>query len=123
MDYKGLIRQMESLKRNSKSFITEDSDPIWQADVDALDEAMDIIADYEKVTEQLSQMIQKYEVEKDPIDRGMGVYQCPDCSCMVNLGHEHCRRCGRRLGWMPKPKARSAGKTAKKGSKGKSKRY
>lgn len=71
MDYKGLIRQMESLKRNSKSFITEDSDPIWQADVDALDEAMDIIADYEKVTEQLSQMIQKYEVEKDPIDRGM----------------------------------------------------
>lgn len=70
-------------------------------DAGILEEAMDIIADYEKVTEQLSIMMQKYETVKDAISRGMGVYQCPDCGTMVNYGNEHCRNCGRRLGWMP----------------------
>lgn len=116
MDYERLIQQMESLKENSQSFITDDSDPVWREDVEALDEAMDIIADYEKVTKQLSMMIQKYEREKDPIDRGMGMYQCPDCGCMTKLGDDHCRRCGRRLNCMPK------GKAARKGGKGKCRR-
>lgn len=99
MDYKKLIEQMKSLKKNSQMYITEDTDPIWQADVDALDEAMDIIADYEKVTGQLSAMLLKYQTEKDPIDRGMGVYQCPDCGAITKQGNAHCWTCGRMLGW------------------------
>lgn len=115
MDYKRLLSQMESLKQNSQSFITEDSDPIWQADVEALDEAMDIIADYEKVTVQLSEMMQKYEQEKAVIDRGPSVYQCPDCGASAFYGNEHCWRCGRKLGW--KYGSRWKAEKAKKGGK------
>lgn len=111
MDYKKLIEQMESLKTNIHLRLTEDPDPAWLADLDALDEAMDIVADYEKVTEQLSLMFAKYEAAKTPIDRGMGAFQCPDCSCMVRAGDGHCRRCGRRLGRVPK--AKTAGKKKK----------
>lgn len=102
MKYKKLVSQLESLKQNN------------QADAETLDEAMDIIVDYEKATEQLSMMMKKYEAAKDVNDRGAGMYQCPDCFGTVYHGNEHCRRCGRRLGWPLKEKRQEEKKQRRK---------
>ena len=43
MNKKQIIEQLESLKENSLTFITEDSDPIWEEDIKALNAAIKII--------------------------------------------------------------------------------
>ena len=43
MNKKQIIEQLESLRENSESFITKDSDPVWEEDVKALNDAMKII--------------------------------------------------------------------------------
>ena len=43
MNKKQIIEQLESLKENSLTFITEDSDPVWEEDVKALNAGMKII--------------------------------------------------------------------------------
>ena len=103
-EYKELIGQLQSLKDNSKSFITgrsEDngSEEIWKADIAALDEAMDIINDYVLMAEQYRGMAEKYETPKEAIAKDLGLYQCPECGKFVNFRNEHCRWCGKRIGW------------------------
>lgn len=115
MDYIELIRQLQSLKDNSESFLDKkEPDSIWAADIAALDEAMDIINDYGQVTAQAARLEAKYETAKEVIRRGMGMYQCPDCMKLVNFGNEHCHWCGRRLGWGQKPKKRGKEKCGKR---------
>ena len=43
MNKKQIIEQLKSLKENSESFITKDSDPVWEEDVKALNAAIKII--------------------------------------------------------------------------------
>ena len=43
MNKKQIIEQLESLKENSLTFITEDSDPVWEEDIKALNAAIKII--------------------------------------------------------------------------------
>lgn len=43
MNKKQIIEQLESLKENSEYSITEDSDPVWEEDVKALNAAIKII--------------------------------------------------------------------------------
>lgn len=100
MDYRLIIRQLQNLKENSESFFDEaEPESIWADDIKALNEAMDIVNDYGKMAEQYRKVVSKYEVAKDAVRNGAGIYLCPDCSSRVFPEHEHCRRCGRRLGW------------------------
>ena len=48
MKTKDIINQLESLQSNSRSFITDDSDEIWNRDIEALDAAIGIIRRAEK---------------------------------------------------------------------------
>lgn len=43
MDNEQIIKQLESIAENSKSFITKDSDPIWEKDIQAINAAIKII--------------------------------------------------------------------------------
>ncbi|BDR71263.1 hypothetical protein K144313037_p20500 (plasmid) [Clostridium tetani] len=43
MNKEQIIEQLESIRENSESFITKDSDPIWEKDVKALNAAIKII--------------------------------------------------------------------------------
>ena len=63
-----------------------------------LQEAMDIISDYEKVVAELNRLLQHYETEAKPINRS-GVYCCPECGRRVQFNHSHCHYCGKRIGW------------------------
>ncbi len=66
-----------------------------------LDEAMDIIYDYEKAVEQTQDLLDKYETLKPIIDRGMGNWQCPTCQKFISFGNEHCHWCGQKIEWEP----------------------
>jgi len=100
MKYGELIRHLAGLKDNRKLFPEPDEpDCIRQKDIAALGEAMDIINDYGLMAEQYKALMEKYEFAKNAINRGMGVYQCPDCGRRVNRGNEHCHWCGRKIAW------------------------
>ncbi|WP_164968183.1 hypothetical protein [Clostridium tetani] len=43
MNKEQIIEQLESIRENSESFITNDSDQIWEKDVKALNAAIKII--------------------------------------------------------------------------------
>ena len=81
---------------------------------EALREAIDIIFDYWKATEQTKTLIDKYEKEKSVVRRGNGefnTWQCPTCQQFIGYGNNHCHWCGQKLGW---EKARSQPKRRKK---------
>ena len=97
-DYQKIIKQLEGLREHC-SDMKKGGESVWEMDELALQEAMDIIADYEKATAQTAEMIRKYETETPAIHRGMDVYQCPACGKRTSKNHTHCHWCGKKLGW------------------------
>lgn len=93
------MEQLQSLKDNSQSFVEKDKDhsKIWEDDIKALDEAMDIIYDYEKVIEQVKKLTEKHETSKTAIGRGMGKWQCSNCSVFIPFESKYCSNCGQKL--------------------------
>lgn len=88
-DYQKIIKRLEGLKDSCKD----------SADVAALQEAMDIISDYEKIVSNLNYLIQKYEQAGNPNLLMNGVYACPECGRRTSIKHSHCHFCGKRLSW------------------------
>lgn len=115
MNIERIISQLSSLKDNSQSFITDDSDQIWKEDVDALEQATAIlsviidegITDYENLKDWMfdynlmradfQKMHSKFRVQAKPIHKD-GVMHCPDCNKRVHPNHTHCHWCGKLLG-------------------------
>ncbi|BDR73367.1 hypothetical protein K144316041_23780 [Clostridium tetani] len=60
MNKEQIIEQLESLKENSEYSITEDSDPIWEKDVKALNAAIKIIENVDSNKEIYKKAISKY---------------------------------------------------------------
>lgn len=99
-DYQQIIKQLEDLQGHCSSMAApKDAEEIWKSDVDALQEAIDIIADYEKATAQAAAMVQKYEQPEMAIKRAAGIYTCPLCGKRTQVGHTHCHWCGKKLSW------------------------
>lgn len=46
---------------------------------EALTQAMDIVYDYQSITDEYKRMVEKYETEAPVIKRGMDFYCCPAC--------------------------------------------
>lgn len=100
MTYKEIMEQLESIRDHSKDMARgKDADEIWQKDVEALDEAIDIIADYEKAAAQTAELIERYEKPEMAIKRQAGIYTCPFCGKRTQVGHTHCHWCGKKLTW------------------------
>lgn len=68
-------------------------------DADTITEAMDILADYEKIADQNGKMIVHFQKEEKPILSKNGVWCCPSCGKRVNYHHTHCHWCGKKMGW------------------------
>lgn len=99
-NYQKIITQLESLYAHALDMARgDDTDDIWKEDMEALQEAIDIIYDYEKATEQATELIQKYEVAEPIIRREMGIYVCPLCGKRTEENHSHCHWCGKKLQW------------------------
>lgn len=99
-DYQQIIKQLEDLQGHCSSMVApKDAEEIWKSDVDALQEAIDIISDYEKATAQAAAMVQKYEQPEMTIKRADGIYTCPLCGKRTQVGHTHCHWCGKKLRW------------------------
>lgn len=97
-DYKRIINHLDNLKGHTKD-MARDGEDIWKQDTQAIDEAMDIISDYEKCVEQTNAMIKQYETPEMARKSGAGVYVCPQCGKRTQVGHSHCHWCGKRLSW------------------------
>jgi hypothetical protein len=98
-EYKKIIDALGNLQEHCSSMARDkDNDEIWQQDVQALQEAMDIISDYEKVIEGINRLIQHYETKANPISRS-GVWVCPECGRRVQYNHSYCHYCGKRMCW------------------------
>ena len=111
-EYQRILKQFQSLLEHVKTMSKEkNADKIWEADAKALQEAMDIIADYEKATEQTSRLLGQYEIAAPVIRHMCDLYACPHCGERVIPGHavHHCRRCGQRLAWDALPKKKKKG--------------
>lgn len=99
-NYQKIISRLESLYTHVSHMARgDDVESIWKEDMEALQEAIDIIYDYEKATEQVKELIQKYEVAGAIIRREMGIYVCPMCGKRTEESHFHCNWCGKKLQW------------------------
>ena len=87
-DYQKIIKQIEGLKERCND--TEKA---------AVQEAMDIISDYEKVVTSLNRMIEQYERKNMARKMATGIYVCPNCGKRVTVNHSHCHRCGKKIDW------------------------
>lgn len=77
MTYDEIIEQLEITKSKIKEIArSEYGGESWNDDLDALTEAVDIVADYSKATAQASEMSQKYEQPAMAVRRAAGLYTC-----------------------------------------------
>lgn len=86
-DYKKIIAQLDNLQEHTRS-MERDGEEIWKQDSEALQEAMDIISDYEKVVASLNRMIEQYERPEITRKIAAGVYVCPNCGKRVSWDRE-----------------------------------
>ena len=98
-DYKDLIKKIDNLKDHCENMARDkDAEEVWKQDVEALQEAMDIVSDYEKVTVNEARMSQHYETREKPIHKS-GVWVCPACGKKIPYHHSYCHWCGKKVGW------------------------
>lgn len=98
--YSEIIGRLDNLKGHCIDMTRDkDASEVWQQDVEALTEAMDIIADYEAVTAEAAEMVVKYETPVPAIKRAPNFYQCPSCGKRTGKNHTHCHWCGKRLSY------------------------
>ena len=97
-DYQKIIEQLERLREHC-SDMAKGGDEVWKDDETALQEAMDIIHDYESIVASHNRMVEHYETADMTIKRQAGVYVCPNCGKRTQVGHTHCHWCGKKLSW------------------------
>lgn len=87
MDYDALIKKLDDLKDRCET-----------EEVAAIQEAMDIISDYEKAAVNEAMMSRHYEKADKPIYK-CGVWVCPACVKKIPYHHSYCHWCGKKVGW------------------------
>ena len=98
-NYQKIISQLENLYVHVSEMAKDGGDEIWSKDKKALQEAIGIIDDYEKATEQAALLVQRYEVGAKVIHRDMDIYVCPNCGRRAKPNHAYCHWCGKKLLW------------------------
>lgn len=68
-------------------------------EVELLDEAMDIIADYESVAAEVARLTDRYEKPHKPLPGGPDLFRCSYCGKRSMFRHSHCHWCGQALEW------------------------
>ena len=97
-DYQKIMEQLERLREHCCD-MAKGGEEVWKDDETALQEAMDIIHDYESIVASHNRMVEHYETADMTIKRQAGVYVCPNCGKRVQVGHSHCHWCGKKVQW------------------------
>ena len=71
---------------------------VLEANAEALEEALDILQDYEKQARQASKDM-KHFYTADKALKENGLRLCPKCKRQVRYNHTYCHWCGKKLGW------------------------
>lgn len=97
-----VLSQLESLRDNSADFArAEDADPIWQQDIDALDETSRVLAalraagadtmqDAEAMARDYPALLRKCRARR--------IFQCPQCGYRATPDHGYCTWCRAYIG-------------------------
>ena len=72
---------------------------VLEANAEALEEALDILQDYEKQARQAKKDAKHFHTETKP-RRENGGWLCPKCKRKVRHNHSYCYWCGKKLGWI-----------------------
>ena len=99
-DYQKLMAVLDKLKERCKNMAVLEKCVPWGEYAANIQEAMDIISDYEKVVADLNRMAQRYEIAKTARRADAGIYMCPECGKRTYYNHTHCHRCGQKLSWI-----------------------
>lgn len=67
------------------------------------------LEDYNKQSNQMAGMIEKYEMPKNAVQKGADLFLCPECGRRVQVMYTHCNRCGKKLGWNRNARNRRGG--------------
>lgn len=97
-NYKKIVDDLDSLKDYCSEMAREQPRASWKQDIDTLQEAMDIVSDYEKVAVNEARMSQHYEMTAKPIHKN-GIWTCPACGKKIPYHHSYCHWCGKKIGW------------------------
>ena len=97
-DYQKLIDDLDSLKDYCEEMSRNEPRASWKQDIQMLQEAMDIISDYERMAEYSKRMVLHYETKDKAVSRN-GILCCPACGKKVSYNHTHCHWCGKKIGW------------------------
>lgn len=95
--YKALTEQLEAARVHFQGMAaTADTteNGAWQQADDALAEALDIIFDYQKQGDRLSELEKRERVF--PPERRCGAHVCRRCGRRTNPAHTYCHYCGQR---------------------------
>ena len=114
-NYQKIISQLENLYIHVSEMAKDGGDEISSKDKKALQEAIGIIDDYEKATEQAALLVQRYEVGAKVIHRDMDIYVCPNCGRRARINHAYCHWCGKKLIWDIIPASQQKVKKKKQG--------
>jgi putative adenylate kinase len=112
-NYQKIISQLENLYIHVSEMAKTGGDETWSKDKKALQDAIGIIDDYERATDQAALLLQKYEVGAKAIHKDMDIYVCPNCGRRARFNNAHCHWCGKKLLWDSVPLPRKRRKNGK----------
>ena len=99
MKAKDVKAQLESLLSESRYMAShKDSDDVFKSDAEAIEEALNILHDYELQAEQVKKDNEQFHVAAKPV-RKNDIWLCPKCHKRVQIRYTHCHWCGKKMGW------------------------
>ena len=91
--------QLESLLSESRYMTSfKDSDDVFQADAEALEEVLNILHDYELLSKRIGKDDEHFHIAAKPVLKD-GIWLCPKCRKRVRMHHTYCHWCGKKMGW------------------------
>lgn len=70
--------------------------------VKSIEEAMDIINDYQEIAAKSGETVEHFQMESRPVRKG-DFWCCPACGKPINPHHDYCHWCGKKMGWSGRP--------------------
>lgn len=72
---------------------------ISEEEAAAVDEACDILYDYDAVCENATRMTLRYETKVEAVEKANQTYYCPICDRRIHVPDAWCHWCGQRIKW------------------------
>lgn len=90
-EYQEIIDDLDAIRKNTPDLKEEDKE--------TLEEAADIIADYETAVSMHADMMQRFLTKEQPTKKAADLFLCPNCGQKQMGRNMHCPNCGKAIEW------------------------